>query len=75
MIRSINLQNEKKLTIPDKEYTLKTLKQIGYFGLIGGYKNPFKNPTTQKYKDGTTFDEIVDLYKFDENLRELFLNT
>ena len=66
------LQNEKNLTIPDKEYTLKTLKQIGYFGLIGGYKNPFQNPTTKKYKDGTTFDEIVDLYKFDENLRELF---
>ena len=69
------LQNEKNLTITDKEYAQKMLKQIGYFGLIGGYKNPFKNPTTKKYKDGTTFDEIVDLYKFDENLRELFLNT
>jgi len=49
------------------------LHQIGYFGLIGGYKTPFKNPTTKNYKDGTTFEDIVALYKFDENLRELFL--
>ena len=32
-----------------------------------------KNPTTRKYRDGTTFNDIVALYKFDENLRELFL--
>jgi abortive infection bacteriophage resistance protein len=49
------------------------LQQIGYFGLIGGYKTPFKNPTTKKYRDGTTFEDIVALYKFDESLRELFL--
>lgn len=49
------------------------LQQIGYFGLIGGYKTPFKNPTTKKYKNGTNFEDIVALYKFDENLRELFL--
>ena len=44
------LQNEKNLIIPDKEYALKMLKQIGYFGLIGGYKNPFKNTTTKNTK-------------------------
>lgn len=49
------------------------MRLIGYFALIGGYKSPFKNPTTKKYRDGIVFDDIVALYKFDENLRELFL--
>lgn len=49
------------------------LRQVGYFSLIGGYKAPFKNPTTKQFKDGTRFEDIVSLYKFDENLRELFL--
>ena len=67
------LVNDKNLIIADREYATDALKQIGYFALIGGYKELFKNPTTQKYRDGTKFEDIVALYKFDENLRELFL--
>ena len=67
------LEEDKSLIINDHTYAKSMLKQIGYFGLISGYKTPFKNPTTQKYCDGVTFDNIVALYKFDENLRELFL--
>ena len=67
------LINDKNLIIADIEYAKEALKQIGYFALVGGYKELFKNPTTQKYKDGTNFEDIVALYKFDENLRELFL--
>lgn len=68
-----HLINNKNLTIVNHDYAKDMLKQIGYFGLIGGYKTPFKNSTTKKYKNGTTFEDIVELYKFDENLRELFL--
>ena len=67
------LTDIKNLTISDREYAKETLQQIGYFSLISGYKTPFKNSTTNKYKDGITFEDIVSLYKFDENLRELFL--
>lgn len=67
------LENDKNLLIPNHDYAKTMLKRIGYFSLIGGYKVPFKNPTTQKYKDGTRFEDIVALYDFDENLRELFL--
>lgn len=67
------LKNEKNLLIQDHEYALTMLKQLGYFSLIGGYKQPFKNPTTKKYQDGTRFEDIVALYYFDEDLRELFL--
>lgn len=67
------LEKEKNLLIPDHGYAQLKLKQIGYFSLIGGYKQPFKNPTTRKYKDGTRFEDIVALYEYDEELRELFL--
>ena len=67
------LEQDKQLIISDREFAETMLRRIGYFNLIGGYKIPFKNPTTKKYRDGTTFEDIVALYKFDENLRELFL--
>ena len=41
--------------------------------MIGGYKHPFKNNTTKRYKDGVSFTDIVKLYEFDEALRRLFL--
>ena len=49
------------------------LKQTSYYSLISGYKDIFKNPTTKKYKDGTRFEDIMELYYFDELLRQLFL--
>lgn len=67
------LEQDKNLLIENHTFAKTMLTQIGYFSLIGGYKTPFKKPTTQKYKDGTRFEDIVPLYHFDENLRELFL--
>lgn len=67
------LTGEKGLLIPDRGYAIAILKKTSYFALICGYKDPFKNPTTKKYKDGTTFDHIVYLYEFDESLRDLFI--
>lgn len=67
------LEQDKCLVISDRTFAENMLKRIGYFSLIGGYKGPFKNPATNKFKNGTTFESIVALYKLDENLRELFL--
>lgn len=67
------LEEDKELIISDHDYAKSMLMQIGYFGLISGYKTPFKDATTHKYRDGITFEDIVALYKFDENIRELFL--
>ena len=66
------LCNEKRLLIPDREYAEDILKHIGYFPLMGGYKHLFRIPLTKKYKPGTSFEEIVALYEFDTELRELF---
>lgn len=61
----------KHLTISNKEKAKNMLHKYGYFSLINGYKSLFKDPTTRNYCDGTTFDNIVALYQFDEQLREL----
>ncbi len=68
-----SLKNEKHIEIPDSQYAEKILQRIGYFSLMGGYKQLFRIPFTKKYRPGTNFDEIVALYQFDADLRELFL--
>ena len=65
---------EKQLIIPDDAKAKEELRRVGYYALITGYKELFKNPTTRNYRDGTTLDDIVALYHFDEHLRELTLH-
>ena len=67
------LKNQKGITIINDSFAEDILQRIGYFTLIGGYKELFRIPFTKKYKPGTSFDEIVTLYQFDSELRELFL--
>lgn len=67
------LIKEKNLQIDDIAYAKEVLRQTSYYSLIGGYKDIFKNSTTKKYKDGTRFEDIVELYYYDEGLRQLFL--
>lgn len=67
------LKNEKGITVYNDQFAEETLQRIGYFALMGGYKELFRVPFSKKYKPGTSFDEIVTLYQFDAGLRELFL--
>jgi abortive infection bacteriophage resistance protein len=67
------LKNDKGLTIASPDYAVRTLQKIGYYSLIGGYKSLFKAPASGKYLYGVTFEEIVHLYYFDEQLRTIFL--
>lgn len=67
------LKNEKQLTISNPAYAEEVLEKLGYYSLIGGYKNLFKHASSGKYIYGVTFEEIVSLYYFDEELRTLFL--
>lgn len=67
------LINEKDLIVTDRNYAVEMLTRYGYFSLIGGYKNIYINKSVGKYKRGTTFEDIVNLYLFDEELRALFL--
>lgn len=47
--------------------------QTYYFPLSPDIKKLLKNPTTGKYVDGTTFEDIYCLYQFDNELRSIFL--
>lgn len=67
------LEKEKDLIIQDRNYAESKLKEISYYSLIGGYKQPFKHLPSGKYLRGVTFEEIVNLYYFDEEMRSLFL--
>ncbi len=62
----------KGLVIEDEKQCVRTLKEIGYFYLITGYRTIFYDEAKQ-YKSGTTFQNIVDLYNLDHQLRSLFL--
>ena len=66
-----NLVERKGMVITDRKFAASKLEDISYFALIDGYKNLFYNPMTRKYKEGTTFEDIVALYEFDEKLRAL----
>lgn len=37
------LEHDKQLVIPDQDYAKKTLEEISYYSLIGGYKSLFKH--------------------------------
>ncbi|MCL2866112.1 MAG: Abi family protein [Lachnospiraceae bacterium] len=66
------LEHEKNLIINNRPFAYQQLRKIGYFSLISGYKDIFKIPITKEYIPGVTFEEIMVLYQFDENLRTLF---
>ena len=59
------LRVDKGLTIPDTDFARKTLEEISYYALIGGYKGLFLHPASKKYKYGVTFDEITPLEIYD----------
>ena len=63
----------KGLLIDDKPYALRMLRELGYFALISGYRTIFYTDDDRRYKPGTTFKNIVDLYNVDHELRSIFL--
>lgn len=71
--QQIQKLRDKNLTITDEDEAMSILKQDGYYALITGYKDLFKNSSTKDYRDGTTLHDILTLYQFDERLRELTL--
>jgi abortive infection bacteriophage resistance protein len=63
----------KNLMIPDEPYAKYILEKVSYYNLINGYKDVFKNPSSNNYLNDTTFDDIYNLYQMDACLRNVFL--
>lgn len=66
---------ERGLSTNDKTEII--LLQEGYYSIINGYKEPFldaeqsKKAGDDRYRKGTSFDDLHALYSFDRALREL----
>lgn len=57
-----------------KSFAKKKLQRIGYYSLINGYSYLFQDrEQVDVYIQGTTIDEIYNLYLFDQKLRNIFL--
>lgn len=76
--KSINVQlslleNERKLTIKDPVRAKKYLQNIGYFRLSGYMFHLQVKDGSHLFREGTDFNQIIRHYKFDQQLRTLFL--
>ena len=60
------------LICTDNARALEWLKRIGYYRL-SAYFIPFRVPGMDTFQPGSTLDQIIDLYKFDCNLRLLVM--
>lgn len=56
---------------------MRVLEKENYYNVINGYKDLFldstSTPAAEKYKAGTTFDEVYGLYNFDREVRHIYL--
>ena len=69
----IKYLKQNHLVINDEASATTALEKVSYYGLINGQKDIFKDPATNNFHSGTTFDDIYNLYLFDTELRDLFL--
>lgn len=67
--------SEAGMVLANREHAYRELQSIGYYRL-SGYWYPFRKPTTEPdeprpsdFIDGTTLDEVLSIYRFDEGLR------
>ena len=60
------------LKIEDKDYAKSVLNRVSYYRIVKAYSITLKE--NGKYIDGTTFENIVDLYLFDMELRHILFS-
>jgi len=68
----VGLLMRRGLNCPDRDLALGWLRRIGYYRL-SAYFIPFKDHATDDFRPGASLDQIIDLYKFDSDLRRLVL--
>ncbi len=71
----VNLLKTRGLQISDEQRAIRHLSNISYYRL-SAYMLPFKevgadNKATNVFKEGTTWDDVYNLYRFDRKLRLL----
>lgn len=73
--QQLKILRSRNLKIPNGTKALRILQRENYYNIINGYKDIFldKGYAIDKFKDGTSFDDIYFLYSFDRNLRSILL--
>lgn len=61
------------LIVKDDDYAKVILNDISYFRLIKAYSLNLK-PKNGKYFEGVTFEQIVELYLFNANFRQMLFS-
>ncbi len=71
----IELVQSRNLYIENEEIAKEILLNNNYYYLINGYKDLFLNrkSKSEKFRNGTTLEEIYNLYEFDRKIRIIFL--
>ena len=76
----IEILSARGLEIDNPEYAKNILSQVNYYNLINGYKTPFldlesSNNSEDRYKPGSSFDEIYALHEMDRELKEVIFSS
>lgn len=74
-IEIISLLKERGLDVGDSQRTEHYIRNIGYYRL-SAYLYPFlqKPKEAHQYKSGSTFQDALNLYRFDKKLRLFLFN-
>lgn len=70
--QQLKLLKSRGCVITDEDFCLKTLRSVNYYR-FSAYILPFKNDG-DTFKNGTTFEKIVNIYNFDKELRLLLFS-
>ena len=74
-VNLVNLLESRGLQICDRNKTIQYLDNIGYYRLSAYMYPLLKMPkTVHLYKEGSTFEKVMMLYRFDKKLRLLMFN-
>lgn len=69
----IDLLKSRNLLIADEDRATRYLETIGYYRLTGYMYHMQEPDQSHHFVDGTSFDDIVNAYKFDKRLRALLM--
>lgn len=70
----LRLRNTHNLTIEDEDRAIEILKRVTYYRLTGYGLGQTKPLNKEEYVDGTTLEQIYQLYKFDSAFRNLLIH-
>ncbi len=69
--KQVELLRDRGLIIDDHDAAQQQLKHIGFWRLQRYCRAFYENPNKQKFREGTTFKNLINIYAFDNELRLL----